>query len=106
MFLFPHLVVYDTKASLPPETTEPAAKWAKMCADVNGYSMSTNISGFQEGIFKYSVGNTDYYIKKLVEGFVMKLALISQKSFNILTKKYSDFINALDQAVADREEYI
>ena len=41
-FLFPHLVVYDTEASLPPATTEPAAKRAKICADVNRTKLNEN----------------------------------------------------------------
>ena len=34
-FLFPYLAAYDTEASLPVATIQPAAKRTKMCADLN-----------------------------------------------------------------------
>ena len=47
-FLSPHLVVYDTEASLPPTTVEPVAKWAKMCTDVHGYQVKWKLKSTQE----------------------------------------------------------
>ena len=61
-FLFPHLAVYDTAASLPAMTIQPALKKWKTCPDANGdlvecklhfntshellsYSLATNVPG-------------------------------------------------------------
>ena len=41
----------------------------------------------------------------MVEDFVAKLTLISQKSFDIFSAEYSDVINALDQAIAAEAAY-
>ena len=35
-FPYPHIIVYDTETSLPDADVQPAAKRAKLCADVNG----------------------------------------------------------------------
>ena len=59
--------------------------------------MSTNFPGFEDQeIFKCKEGDTDEDIKTLVEVFVVKLTLISEKRFDILREKYSDIINSLD----------
>ena len=65
--------------------------------------MVTNVAGFEgEEIFKCK-GDTNNDIKNLVESFVAKFTSISKKSFAIL--KFSDIINALDQAVTDEAAY-
>ena len=35
-FIYPHILVYDAESSFPTATSQPAAKRAKMCGDLNG----------------------------------------------------------------------
>ena len=97
-FLFPYLAVYDTEASLPDSTLQPADKWAKTCDDINGipvkrvlkfismlqllsFSLCTNVPGCKTEFFTCRKSNTETDIKDLVEKFVGQLLAISEKNF-------------------------
>ena len=100
-FLFPYLVVFDTKESLPETILQPTAKRVKTCNNVNGlpvecvlkftsthqllsFSLCTNVPGCETDFVACREGDT---------------------SFNKMQHKYRNVIFSLDQAIAAENAY-